>query len=712
MTLDTARDTLRTAFGYPDFRPGQAAAVQSILNGNDTLVILPTGGGKSLCYQVPALLLPGLTVVVSPLISLMKDQVDALTARGLPATFINSTLTSSQASERMARVARGEVKLLYVAPERFDAGTTAQVLRDVDVSLLAVDEAHCISQWGHDFRPSYLRVQQVREALGDPPTVALTATATPYVRRDIARQLALRNPSVIITGFDRTNLTYHVLPARNDAEKDNLLIETLNTHAGLAVVYASTRKAVERLSALLQANGIQAAGYHAGLDDEHRHDVQDAFMSERVRAIVATNAFGMGIDKPNVRLVIHHAMPGTLEAYYQEAGRAGRDGNPSNVFLLHAFQDRFTHEYFIKGSYPERTTIESVYQTLQRRVTPAGLITDSLDKISALTTSKTSVRDVESALRVLELAGAVTHAPESFTGTHIRLLATPERIKAELSDETPSLELGLLRALWRAAGQKLYTGANIDLAALPPGLGSTHELLDTLESLQDRQFLVYSRHGGGLTLTHPSASLDTFAIDWHRLDQQRQADLDKLQQVQRYAYTSDCRRAFVLRYFGDPAAAAHKCSACDNCLGITRPRPAKGDRSKASAGNGSAKNRRTTVRAHEADSSEFASNRPNRHTRREDRSQRVSTTLATIDQSLDALPPEARTLLDALRGLRSTIAREDAVPAYIVFDNKTLYHMALHRPQSLDALLEVPGVGPVKSTKYGPRFIAAIRDAS
>ncbi|HEX8942070.1 MAG TPA: ATP-dependent DNA helicase RecQ, partial [Gemmatimonadaceae bacterium] len=325
-TIEDARAALKEHFGYPAFRPGQEAAVESVLAGRDTLVVLPTGGGKSLCYQVPALMLPKLTVVISPLISLMKDQVDALAARGLPATFVNSTLTSSQISDRLARAIRGDVKLLYVAPERFDFGSTAERLRDAGVSLLAVDEAHCISEWGHDFRPSYLRIASVRERLGSPPTVALTATATPHVRTDIVSQLKLDSPITIITGFDRKNLSYHVLPTRADVDKDDALVHLLRTSDGLAVVYASTRKAVERITALLERARIPAAAYHAGLDDARRHEVQDAFMTEKVRAIVATNAFGMGIDKANVRLVIHYAMPGTLEAYYQEAGRAGRDG--------------------------------------------------------------------------------------------------------------------------------------------------------------------------------------------------------------------------------------------------------------------------------------------------------------------------------------------------------------------------------------------------
>jgi len=262
-TIGDARELLRSRFGYPDFRPGQERAVQAVLEKRDTLVILPTGGGKSLCFQVPALMLPGLTVVISPLISLMKDQVDALTARNLPATFINSSLSGAEVSSRLARAERGEVKLLYVAPERFDVGTTAERLRAIGVSLLAVDEAHCISEWGHDFRPSYLRIRDVRERLGTPPTIALTATATGDVRTDIVRQLQLQKPETIVTGFDRKNLSYSVVRTRTETDKDAALIQALESQPGLAVVYASTRKAVERITQVLERARIPAVGYHA-----------------------------------------------------------------------------------------------------------------------------------------------------------------------------------------------------------------------------------------------------------------------------------------------------------------------------------------------------------------------------------------------------------------------------------------------------------------
>ena len=675
-TLDDARAVLRARFGYGDFRPGQASAVRAVLDGRDTLVILPTGGGKSLCYQVPALLLPGLTIVVSPLISLMKDQVDALTARGLPAAFVNSTLSSAQAAERFQRAARGELKMLYVAPERFDFGNTAERLRDMGVALLAIDEAHCISDWGHDFRPSYLRMRRVREALGDPVTIALTATATPEVRRDIVAQLGLHDPETVITGFDRTNLHYHVVPVKGDREKDQALADTLARNDGQAIVYAATRKSVERIGAVLQRAKIPAVAYHAGLDDAHRHEVQDAFMNENVRAIVATNAFGMGIDKPNVRLVVHHAMPGSLEAYYQEAGRAGRDGLPSEVFLLHSFPDRFTHEFFIKGAYPERALVEQVYERLRRDADRSGLVSYGAEDLAVALPGKVSAREVESALRVLATADVIRTESESPSRVFVRLLATPDRIKRELGSDPMALEL--LRALWRLAGKQLESGAIVDLDTLPPGMGGGHGTLPVLDSLQSRQFVVVERAGGGTRVTDRRRPLAEAPIDWSVIDRRRRAELSKVDAMQRYAYHTGCRRHFVLRYFGDPAAG-NQCSGCDNCLGVKHEVVAPAlPTAVPKAGGG----------------------RP--------RSRRGVSEPAVTDT---VLGPEEAALFNALKAVRGELARAEQVPAYVVFPDRTLAEFAMRRPRTLAAMGDVRGVGPAKLEKYGDRFLRALREA-
>ncbi|MEP6781633.1 MAG: ATP-dependent DNA helicase RecQ [Gemmatimonadaceae bacterium] len=582
-TIDEARNLLREKFGYPDFRPPQIRAVQAVLAGRDSLIVLPTGGGKSLCFQVPALMREGLTLVVSPLISLMKDQVDALERRGLPAAFINSTLSSTEVANRMARASDGELKLLYLAPERLEAGRTVDKLLSIGIAMLAVDEAHCISEWGHDFRPSYRRIGVIRERLLRPQTVALTATATPQVRDDIVKQLTLRDAEIVVGGFDRINLTYHVVATPTQVEKDKASVQWLREAPGPAIVYAPTRKAVERITAVLVRNKVKAVGYHAGLDEDLRRRAQDAFMKESARVIVATSAFGMGIDKPDVRLVVHHAMPGTLESYYQEAGRAGRDGKPSTCVLLHMYPDRFTHEYFIQNAHPDRETIERVWKALRNEANDTGLAALSLEDLTARVPPKVGDRKVSAALRALASAGALTLEAPSMGRVWIRLMATPARITSSLDGERAH-DREVLRALWRVAGKRLEEGVSIDLDTLPREFGGSYTIMPILEKLQAEQYLVVARVGGGFRLDPKSNDPAWLPVDWQALERRRQADLARLDAVQRYAQTRSCRRAFVLRYFGDPEARP-TCDSCDRCLGIatdSSPRtPAKPVRSRS-----------------------------------------------------------------------------------------------------------------------------------
>ncbi len=577
-TLADARATLARCFGYPDFRKPQIPAIEAVLAGRDALIVLPTGGGKSLCFQVPALLRGGLTVVISPLISLMKDQVDALERRGLPAAFINSTLGANAAADRLTRAQRGELTLLYLAPERMDAGRTLERLREIGVSMLAVDEAHCISEWGHDFRPSYRRIGRIRHALGDPQTVALTATATPSVRDDIARQLLLRDPVVVVGGFDRTNLSYSVVSTRSQGEKDKAAIAAIREHSGPGIVYAPTRKAVERVTQVLTRARIGAVAYHAGLDESHRRRAQDAFMGEAARVIVATSAFGMGIDKPDVRLVVHHAMPGTLESYYQEAGRAGRDGNPSVCVLLHAYPDRFTHEYFIDGAHPDRTSVERTWRALRDVADADGLATIDLDALVQRLRKQVNERHVAAALRVLGRAGCLLVEPPAPARVFVRLLATPARIAAELTGER-EFDRELLRALWRAVGRRFEDGASIDLDGLPPGFGGAMGTRPVLDRLQAEQFVEVVKDTGGFRLDGRCVVDSWLPVDWDELARRRTVDMDRLDAMQQYAQTRGCRRAFVLRYFGDPDVRP-ACGACDRCLGTTSDTPARTSRSR------------------------------------------------------------------------------------------------------------------------------------
>ncbi|MFN0121118.1 MAG: RecQ family ATP-dependent DNA helicase [Blastocatellia bacterium] len=367
-TLEQAQSALEQYFNFSRFREGQADVIQAVLDAKDVIVVMPTGGGKSLCYQLPALLFPGVTIVISPLIALMKDQVDALIARDIDATFINSSLGIEEQRARVRAMQAGEYKLVYIAPERFRNTHFVEAMRRVNVSLFAVDEAHCVSQWGHDFRPDYLRLKEAVARLGEdgqrPPVIALTATATPAVRDDIAKQLGLQKTASFIAGFDRHNLYLRVVPCGNEKERAKRAEQTVRDAGGTGIIYAATRKAVEDVSGRLQAAGLRVMGYHAGLNDQTRARIQDRFMASELQAIVATNAFGMGIDKSDIRFVTHYNVPGSIEAYYQEVGRAGRDGLPSVCTLLFNYVDRRVHDFFIEGNHPSAYTVQRVWQCL------------------------------------------------------------------------------------------------------------------------------------------------------------------------------------------------------------------------------------------------------------------------------------------------------------------------------------------------------------
>jgi len=523
------------------------------------LGVLPTGGGKSLCYQVPALIIPGLTVVISPLISLMTDQVNRLVSRGVAATFLNSTLEADDVRARLSQVTSGALRLLYVAPERLAAPDLTRLLGQRGVALLAVDEAHCISEWGHEFRPSFRRIAELRAALGNPQTVALTATATPAVRRDIAEQLQLRAPREIVGGFDRSNLDYEVLDCATAELKEQALLRVIRARKRPAIVYAPTRLAVERAAKRLTRSGIRTLAYHGGLQDSVRQDAQETFMGGGVEVIAATNAFGMGIDKPDVRTVVHVAMPGTLEAYYQEAGRGGRDGAPAGCVLLYHPSDRQTHEWFLRGTFPPREIVDAAIEAMVG-IRDRDLVPDDPARIARSARGGLSAREARSVITLLEREGLLIR-PEGATSTWLRLLATPARIRRELGPD--AAEVALLRALWCRGHESLQQGTVVDLRSVGPRLSAT-TARRLLERLRNRQFVDFESTASTLRIAADDARLSSVALDWPRLERRRATELRKLAMMEGYTRTERCRRAFVLGYFGDRTSAT-PCSGCDNC---------------------------------------------------------------------------------------------------------------------------------------------------
>jgi ATP-dependent DNA helicase RecQ len=359
------RERIRDYFGFRKFRPGQAEAVDSALGGRDTLVVMPTGSGKSLCFQLTALALDGITVVVSPLISLMKDQVDNLLDNGVWAVGMNSTLTPQQLAVAENDIRRGRASIIYVTPERLADPKFRELLRSRKVEQFVVDEAHCVSQWGHDFRPDYLTLSEAIADLGRPPVMALTATATPDVIEDILAQLRIPDAEVVHTGFYRANLELNVVHVRGQAEKRTRLLDQLRKTEGTGIIYCATTQAVDELAAFLQASELAAGGYHGRLSAKRRAEAQDRFMNDDFRALVATNAFGLGIDKPDIRFVLHYHLPGTTEAFYQEFGRAGRDGDRAISSLLYDPEDQKLLRFFQTKSYPGGDDLNNAHHTLK-----------------------------------------------------------------------------------------------------------------------------------------------------------------------------------------------------------------------------------------------------------------------------------------------------------------------------------------------------------
>ncbi len=753
---------LRDRFGHPAFRPGQAEIVEHVVDSGDALVVMPTGAGKSLCYQLPALALGGVAVVVSPLIALMKDQVDGLRAHGIRATLINSTLAPEERRARLREVRAGAWELVFVAPERFSP-RFCEELRAADVRLFAVDEAHCLSQWGHDFRPDYLRLGAVRRDLGSPRTIALTATATPAVQDDIVKSLWLGAPSVrrFVRGFDRTNLGMEVVEVAGPREKDALLPNLVLP--GPTLVYCATRKNVERAALALQAAGIVPGVYHGGLEMADRTRVQDEFMDGRTNVVVATNAFGMGVDKDDVRVVVHYDLPGTIEAYYQEIGRAGRDGKRSRVVLMWREEDRRIQEFFVNLAHPPADWVHRVWDRLRSRgENPVFLTAEQLAE--ALPDDAGGERAATSCLYVLQREGL------------IRRVAPTERAgRVEVRSSSDPALSGIRATVWawlRAQGRPTV-GVWPDRLAEELDL-SRDQVVAALRGLEDRGLLAYTapeRAAGVELLSTAPLTLDDAAMKARRA-----RELQKLQKMVDYG-RAGCRRRYILTYFGDPAPW-DRCGDCDACRAgkplAVEPRPLAPDQELvvrkvlscvARLGDpwpasilarilvGS---RDPSVLGWERLSTYGALSGLTQHdveqviaeleragalqretkTRPVNGRDRTFAVLALSPLGRDVMLQRAsdfrmtfpvgervlRTrpnpgaprhvavdLLHVLRDVRARLAKAADVPPYTVAPNRTLEDMASRRPMTRSAMLEVHGMGPERFRKYGQEFLDAMR---
>jgi ATP-dependent DNA helicase RecQ len=767
--LSHAQELMEKVFGFREFRPGQEAILEAIFSGEETLVVMPTGGGKSLCYQLPALVLPGITLVISPLIALMKDQVDSLSVFEVPAISVHSLMGIGEQEEALSKIEKGSYKLIYASPERLRSGPFLKALKKRPISLVAVDEAHCISIWGHDFRPDYLKIGQTLEWLGRPQTIALTATATDRVREDIVFQLKLRAPKLFITGFDRKNLFFEVLPVKSSKEKFSHLAGRLEGLRGGAIVYAGTRKGVESIVRGLDRQGIEALGYHAGMEEEERSRIQEAFLEGQADIVAATNAFGMGIDRSDIRLIMHYNFPGSIEAYYQECGRAGRDGDPSTCLLLFSPSDRRLQEFFIEMNYPDRKVILSVYQALlQRSEDPIWL---TYREIGLLCNPPAEEMAVSSSLKILEEAEVVHRLHRYENLAELYLKRRSKEILNGISKKSPSKAAFIEMLTEHYTEEELLEGIQflpdemIEKAHL--SRDTFRRVMTDMEEHGEGTYIPPFRGRGVRLLSRMAPS--ELPINFETLQLRKAHQLDKLNRITEYGTLSRCRRAFLLQYFGE-SYPSQNCGGCDHCQNL-KVKPTTEENLcdpllaiKILSGVARMKGRfgvgmgvKMLTGSKEKPIAKFKLDRLSTYGLLAEFTQeqvenwiqellsqgylrQESATLGEKNYRVLVLTPQGwevmkkrgkvplslpsrkeiiegrmegepdKGLFDQLRRLRLELAHAEGLPAYCIFQDRTLREMASRLPDSREKMMSIVGVGEVTFRKYGSAFLTLISE--
>ena len=570
--MNKSLEALKKYFNFDEFRPAQEEIILAILSGENVLAVLPTGAGKSICYQLPSLISDGFSIVVSPLIALMKDQVDALNKNEQIGAFINSTMSFREAEIVLQKIAYGSIKLLYVAPERLENMLFAERIKNLKPSFLFIDEAHCISEWGHNFRPGYAKIKDFIKFTGIKKISAFTATATPEVEKDIIKQLELKDVKIFVRGFERENLNLNVVLTQHKIEKCMELIREYKTPA---IIYTSSRKSAEEITEHLVMNRINCGCYHAGMRAEIRKKIHEDFLEDKLSIIAATNAFGMGIDKKDIRLIIHYNIPGTIENYYQEIGRAGRDGKEANIYLLYNETDIDIQKFFIENSHPDKELIQNVYagicdySRIAEGTLPNKELPVNLQYLTAYAKREISKGLLHASLKALERGGYLREVSEFENLTSLQFVADKEKLKNFIK-KTNNISISeAVLFLIREHGSLIFRQpVNISLAHIAASLKMENEelqsALTTIDNLGLAEFKIPSG-GENVKLLQHRVNASRLNLDYKRINENYLNQQNKLDKMVDYVYTHECRFKYILNYFGEETEN-YRCGRCDKCL--------------------------------------------------------------------------------------------------------------------------------------------------